>query len=118
MDEGPARPALVDRCQACGTWIYAARPCPTCAALAAGQTRTWGPRGPARSRLRRDDRDVVVDAVDQAQQRADEVGFPGVLHPVEPAGADHPDQLLLGEREGESRLAGAVAGVRVDERPA
>ena len=36
MNEGPARPAIVERCRACGTWLYGARPCPTCAVLTSG----------------------------------------------------------------------------------
>jgi hypothetical protein len=40
-----------------------------------------------------------------------------VLHRVELAGGDDADQLRLGQRDGQARLAASVASVGVDERP-
>ena len=72
------------------------------------RARPWSVRPSGSSRwpagaegLGRDDRELVVDGVQQAEHREQCVGLALGLHAVEPSGAEHPDQLRLGQRDGE-----------------
>src|SRR6202020_3090741 len=55
-----------------------------------------------------DDGELVIHAVEQAEQGRDQAGIALVLHRVELAGGDDADQLRLGQRGGQARLGPSV----------
>ena len=60
---------------------------------------------PRQSRLplRSDDGEVGASRIEHAEQRLQDTGVTGGVEAVEPAAAEQPEQLRLGEREGEVR---------------